>query len=311
MQKNSTTTTSKQSKSKTTAKPRFRITERDIQMMEANYKYRILDSKQHQRLFFAHTTTGVQCRLRLRLLAESGFLHSKEQMTLLSEGNKPRIYFLDTKGAHFLANQYDVEVEELDWRPNEWNVGQNFVEHTLKTNDIRISFEQAAEKHGFIVQNWLDDRALKRHQAEDSIEITDSKGRKQKAAAIADGHFEVLTNKRGYHFSLETDLRTITAKSSEGAKNERDWSRRIKVILEYYHSGKYEKRYNTTSMRWLTVTTGEKRLEHLKHVTEQNSGRVRFWFATFDRIQQADVDILYSPIWNVAGREGLYPLIDQ
>lgn len=305
----STTKTSKKAQTtKQKNKPGFRLIARDIEIIRAVYEYRVLDTLQIQKLFFSDNTTGVQCRLRLRHLTKNGYLHSQEQLTLLSEGNKPKANFLNSKGAELLVEMLEIEQKELDWRPREWEVGSQFLHHLLKTNDIRIQFILSAHKNGFTIQNWLDDRSLRRFLVEDTVFITNPKGAKEKAAAIADGHLTLVTPRRPYHLSLETDLRTVTGNASGLAKNDRDWARRINVVLEYYHSGKYEKRYNSTSMRWLTVTTGEKRLENLKKITEDSNGKVRFWFTTFDRISQGD--IIIDPLWSIAGREGVYPLID-
>ena len=78
------------------------------------------------------------------------------------------------------------------------------------------------------------------------------------------------------------------------------------AFIEYYRSGKYHARYHTKSMRILTVTTGQKRLENLLAITEEVGGKARFWFTTFERILHAD--ILVDPIWNVAGADSLRSL---
>src|SRR5262245_43397516 len=105
----------------------FRITPRDIDITRTVYEYRALTSLQTQKLFFADNTTGVQCRLRLRHLARNGYLHMQEQLTRLSEGNKPRVYWLDKKGSQLVIEILGITSSELDWRPREWEVGPQFL----------------------------------------------------------------------------------------------------------------------------------------------------------------------------------------
>jgi hypothetical protein len=60
--------------------------------------------------------------------------------------------------------------------------------------------------------------------------------------------------------------------------------------------------------RVLTITTGEKRAQHLRQITEKNGGKAKYWFTTFDIVSPAT--ILTAPIWTVASWEGKYSLTD-
>jgi len=59
--------------------------------------------------------------------------------------------------------------------------------------------------------------------------------------------------------------------------------------------------------RVLTVTTTQKRLEHLRQATEAAGGQNRFWFTTFDQVTPETV--LTAPIWQVAGADKCYALL--
>jgi hypothetical protein len=61
--------------------------------------------------------------------------------------------------------------------------------------------------------------------------------------------------------------------------------------------------------RVLVVTTGSKRLEHMKRITETLGGKSRYWFTTME--QATSQPILTTPIWAVAGRDGLHTLIED
>src|SRR4051812_13110243 len=83
---NRSTTTNSKGKQATTQNKSlgFRLTPRDINILRSVYEYRALDSLQIQKILFSDNTTGVTCRLRLRHLSGNGFLHTEEQLTLLS-----------------------------------------------------------------------------------------------------------------------------------------------------------------------------------------------------------------------------------
>jgi hypothetical protein len=241
--------------------------------------------------------------MRLKLLFHHGYLFRDEQPTKLTEGRRPLVHFLDQKGAALLQERGFWQ-EEIDWRPEHNQVGSSFIEHLLRTNDVRVAMVVAAEKGGFTIKKWLDDGTLKRRQMKDHVTFTGPQGARLKAAVIPDGYFILGNAEYDSHHFLEVDLRTVTGQS--GRWGRRDWHRKVRAYLAYYHSGQYEKRYGTTKGRVLTVTTGERRLENLKTITEKAGGRSRFWFSTFEQLTPDAV--LTQPIWQVAAREGRYAL---
>jgi hypothetical protein len=103
---------------------------------------------------------------------------------------------------------------------------------------------------------------------------------------------------------VEIDRGTVTGESTKWEN--RDWSRKVLSYLTYYHSGQYQARYQTKSLRILTITTTEKRLATLKQATEKAGGRSRFWFTTQDKATTED--ILTAPIWQKAGQLGAFAL---
>jgi hypothetical protein len=289
-----------------------RLTERDAEIVMAVYRYRALTSPLVQKLFFEtngstgeHNSAGklnTRCQLRLQRLFEYGYLARDEQPQKLSDGRRPYMYRLTARGAALVQELLDDE--ELDWRPGEQPVSPFFLEHLLATNTVRVAITVAARHHGFTVEEWLDDRTLKRRQMTDTVTLRGPNGATQRAAVVPDGFFVLKTPSALYHHFLEVDLRTVTGLSSQWQR--RDWARKVAAYLEYYRSGRYTERYKTQGLRVLTVTTGEKRLDNLRSVTEKTGGRGRFWFSTFERIERNDV--LVDPIWTVASKEGLYAL---
>lgn len=281
--------------------PTFRLTERDHEIIRAVYEYRVLTTKQLSDLLFVPVDVLVppppnsRCLHRFKILYHAGLLQRFELPNLLTEGRRPFLYRLDKGGATLLAAVRQCPVEELDWGQGE-HVGHQFLEHLLKTNDVRVAIVRSANRHGFTIEQWLDDKTLKTYQ-KDTVTLTSSTGRKQSAALVPDGYVHLNTGTHHYHQFLETDLSSVTISSMNWGR--RTWARKVQAYIQYYRSGKYHERYHTKSMRVLTVTTGQKRLENLRAITAESGGKSRFWFTTFERILQSDV--LVDPIWDVAG----------
>ena len=290
--------------------PRFRITPRDVEILTAVYEYRVLTAPQIDQLFFTPATQDTpatpssRCQRRLMLLYHHGFLERREQLVTLTEGAKPLMYVLDTKGVALLADMWDVDEHELDWHPRDKTVSPQFLAHHLAINTVRIAVTLAARAHGFTIEKWFDERLLRREHMVDTVTITGERGRKEKAAVVPDSYFLLSTGTHRYHLFLEVDMATVTGDSPVVGR--RDWRRKIAAYLAYYNSGKYAERYQSTGLRVLTVTTSEQRLLNLKQITERVGGKARFWFTTL--AQATPAAILTVPICQVAGREGLHSL---
>jgi Replication-relaxation len=286
--------------------PGFRLTQRDVEIIKAIGEYRALTTAQVERLFFRpqHVTNGVnaRCKLRLKLLFHHGYIDRDEQPTKLSEGRKPLVNFLSRLGAEYLSH---LEGYQVDWHPKNNDVSYPFLEHLLATNDVRIAVTLSAKHNDYEITTWLDEKTLKSPQMKDRIVIKGERGGKEKAAVVPDSYFRIATQEDFYNFFLECDMGTVTVDAT--GEGRRDFMRKVKAYLIYYSSGLYEKRYQSRDMRVLTVTTSERRMENLISVTQVAGGKGRFWFTTFAALKQGD--ILTSPIWRVASREGLYPLL--
>ena len=129
----------------------FRMTARDEEILRAVYRFRVLTSVQIERLLFLTPgkpkPSNTRCNLRLQGLFHHGFLARSEQVQKITDGRKPLLYFLDRRGAEYLAAQDETEVTALDWRPSHNRISPLFLDHLLQTNDVRIDIELACKLH--------------------------------------------------------------------------------------------------------------------------------------------------------------------
>jgi DNA-binding MarR family transcriptional regulator len=267
----------------------MRLTERDKAIIHAVHTYRVLRQAQLERLFFGSQSTAQRV---LQRLYQHGFLERKFFPVLT--GRSPTMYVLDKKGAELLRSDYGLE--NLVWYPSSKELKTEFLEHTTAINEFRITVTLAAQFAGYELLNWQGENDLKAQY--DRVRIMTGHGKSQMISLIPDSYF-VLKTPRGFaHFFLELDRGTMTTKRFKS---------KIQAYLAYYQSGAYSKRYNSRSMRVVTVTNGVKRLENLKTVTEDAKGKHQFWFALASDLTP-DI-VLSASVWQIAGEMEKQPLI--
>jgi Replication-relaxation len=281
------------------------LTERDREILRQVHLLRLTTREQVERLLFPpengqdHWTKTSKARMRLRLLYQHRYLERIPMPVGSGTWAWQPVYRLGRKGAELVASELGRTAQELPY----WGKGddkdhrtskasQLFLSHTLSINDVRIAITEAAQAHGYKVEKWLDETHLKSQEMKDHVTVTSDQGRSSKMAVIPDAYFILHLGDRRAHFFLEVDRATIT---------NRRWRMRILAYLELIRSGKYQARYQTRSLRILTVTTTDERLLNLKQTTERTGGKDLFWFTTLDQVTQANV--LSSPIWLLANDE--------
>jgi len=305
---------------KTTAKtpPRFSLTERDAEALMAICTYRALVPQQVEQILGFNPTyvngvrkTHSNCERRLRLLTQHGYLIRTEQM-MGRTGRRPLVYWLSPHGAAEVALARGVSMSELDWRPRQHEVGQLFLDHVLSCNDFRISVTLAAKRLGVQLVEWLDDTMLRREYASDKVTILNKEGKPEQAFLVPDSY--VVLNEAGdiRRAAVEVDRRTVTGASEISGQH--DWQRKIAVYQAWFQrGGLHEKRYGTHAGRVLVITTGQRRLENLKRITERvleeqgEKQAARYWFTTADQVTPDSV--ISQPIWAVSCRQGLFSLL--
>ena len=270
----------------------MRLTRRDVDVLVAVQRHRVLRRDQIVRLLFPSKNTANE---RLKRLYQHRFLQRRWLAVEYGQGMGQALYLLDARGADLVAQSLGIDREGLRWRPSHNGVSLPFLEHTLLINDVRIAVALAAMCAGYQLECWVTEEEL--NARPDYVYVSGPKTRKR-IAVIPDGYFVLHLGDRRAHLFLEADRATVSNKR---------WAARIRAYSEYVRSGQYTRRYGARSLRVLTVTTGPRRLANLKRTTEGAKGRGLFWFTTAE--QAATDSILAEPIWQVAGTEGSFSLV--
>jgi hypothetical protein len=294
--------------------PPLRMTQRDFDIIHAVYKYRALTTSQIETLLFPPSpgrpySRKKRCQSRAKILFHHKWLFRDAMPVKPSERKQPLVYTLDSKGIEHLAVELDLRPRQVGKRssPRLASVSYSFLQHTLLVNELQILFEVATRREGFELKEWRDQGTLRGYN--DKMTIRGPRDGKQTVTVIPDLYLWLSTGVRDFHNFCEVDLKTVVIKydKDEG----RDWKRRVKGYIKYYDSGKYQQRYPAAgkSMRVLVVTLTGARLTNILEVIEKVAGKrkTRFWLTTFDRLTSDT--ILTEPVWKIAGRDGLHPLV--
>jgi hypothetical protein len=256
------------------------------------YESRVLTTQQLQALFFPSMH---QAYARLAALYHHGFLDRRFQGVYIDKMNTPIMYVLDKRGAELLQAEFG---KDIDWQPSHKDVSTQFLEHTLAINEVKIAITLGCQSNSdFELLDWLSESDLKADY--DRVTIRLSSGKNKAISLIPDSYFALSTPLGQSHCFLELDRGTMTVKR---------FKEKILAYQQYYKTGLYQERYQTRSLRILTVTTSEVRANNLKEAAEELNGKQRFWFTTLEQLQENS--ILFDPIWQVATQSEVRPLVD-
>jgi hypothetical protein len=280
-----------------TTPPRISLTERDIAIIDVVYRCRALTQVQIEHLVL-HGKHNSYTQSRLADLYDCGYVYRHFLPTPYGIAPSPIVYVLDEAGATLLRQWYGEPIKWTKWQKH---IKRDFLTHTLEINDVRIAIVEACKNTGYTVTKWVGEHVVKAKY--DRVDIGNDTGKDPYAPILPDSYFvleDTTSQKPPLHFFLELDRGTMTQKR---------FQTKIRAYTAYLKSGAYTRRYGTRSLRVLTVAEGEKRLKYLKATTEKVEGKNRFWFAALSKLMRNSA--LTTPIWQVAGREGLFCLIDS
>lgn len=268
---------------------------RDLEILKTVYEYRAITHTQLTHLVFERNHPSVATK-RLYRLYHNGYL---ERLFLPVRGGvavSPTVYVLAEKGARELS--LSGAYLNFFWSKDHLKIGTLFLGHTLSIAEFRLQVTLACRKAGIEVVEWRGERELKKDY--DKVEVTTSSGTTFQQPIIPDGYFILQTPQGKRHFVLELDRGTMEGKRFKA---------KVQGYTEYFKSGAYHQRYGTKSLRVLTVTETQRRMNNLKAITERAGGKTRFWFTTLPECATASV--IHQPLWQVAGREEKSALLEQ
>jgi hypothetical protein len=273
--------------------PSFRLTERDKQILETIHAFDgMLSLRQIDQLFFSGAGR-TQPRSRMRTLYVHGYVNTPDKKTVHRVPRNETIYWLNTKGAEVTAARNGEALTGFPWRNKpRWS----WLEHDLAVNDFRIRILEACNTLPALeLRHWIPESSFLADPDTITYRVRDGKQKKRQVRpdsffTISPVRSQQSETRQPFAFLLEVDMATHS--------NPRFAREKIAAGLAYLKSRAYQERFGLRYGRWLVVTTGERRLEHLRETTKLAGGGDLFLFTTFGRVATAPV--LTAPIWVLA-----------
>jgi hypothetical protein len=240
-------------------------------------------------LTLPQVATLFQCDLRtteliLTRLVKAGYLAGVKR-PVLDSGTPDTVYALAQRGSDLMASRLGIDRRLVRWRKYHNYVGLPFVEHRLAVNDVRIAFTLGAPMHGYRIEGWWYELAIKE-------DVDDPDEKAPPLVIRPDAYIRLLAGSRRLHLFLEVDMST-ESHVRFGAK--------LRRYLAYRESRMFRLRFGGRSFRILTVAPTLTRARALRRVGEVQGGERMFWFAPLADIA---AERIVEPVWELAGREG-------
>jgi hypothetical protein len=300
----------------------FRMTERDMRVIDSVHRYRVLDRNQVERLYFASPGMNTnQAIERLKFLYEHGYLERlyrpqyppQVQSIHLANTRRGPVYRLAAGGAKLLAEERGLPMRQFNyWRNSDDRDSQRslitdqFIEHMVTLADIRIAVEHAAIVAGGTIEIWRDEVELRRMQTWDTIVVEPAPKSKSCVKVTPDGYFVLTTagGQRGYFF-IEADRGTESIKER--------WRQKLLGYKGMLSTGIFHKRYGAhpgTAFRVLVTTPTIWRAQNIHAATTRyGAAELASLFLCAPISDVTSKDALRAPIWLRGGTTGAQALL--
>lgn len=276
---------------------RFKLTERDSELLVDLYKHRFLTARQAQRLHFPSMQTAYR---RLRLLQTARYVASFTVANI-----DESIFMVSPVGLQAVAEALGVDRDQLKWsetktKPRDYY----FMRHFLAINDFRITLKLACENSGILLLGFIPDYYGEKSDKGAVTKyirdvICDVVRERQEVSHTPDGVFALEKDGRVALFFLEIDRGTeVVGDIDKGVLKS------IRFYAHYLLDGKYQ-RYAADfgvqefkGFRSLYVTTTAARIVNIRRATEKldvpPKSRRFHWITTEDLVT---AESIFTPIW--------------
>jgi len=262
---------------------------RDREIMVGLYAFRLLTSQQILRLFDFGCTRRVNSRLRK--LYDHHYLSRTFLPTVRGSGKS--IYYLGPQGVAVVAEELGVDSVLIKKKAKKISqLRELFLAHALQLNELRITFSHAIHDHPEMsLESWIGESECGQEYSVYSY------GRKMVRKFRPDGYFRFWSLGKLHSFFIELDRSTMS---------QARFKSKVQTYLEFARLGFYRERFGVKFFRVLVITLTAERLANIKRTVEAVTDRI-FLFTTLDQITSENA---FGHIWQRAGYQGLYPLVE-
>lgn len=270
--------------------PPHTFTKRDQQILLTIYAYDgVLADYQIDRLFFHNRR---QMYNRMSKLFHNGYVAKPNRKDRYSLDYT--VFWLDKKGAEFVAQQQGIPLSELSWRKPHERWSQTI--HDVTVGDIRITVTEAlAALPGYELLEWIPSRIF--WATPDAVAFTDSQGRSKKRFVRPDAYFHLKSG----HGERERHSRLLLELDRRTEPNKRFVDEKVIPGIAYLKSSAYKERFGVNSGRWLVISMGAERVENMLKAAKKIEGADVFHYTTLKEALEPGA-FFTKPIWRRSTR---------
>ncbi len=280
---------------------RFRLGVPDLKIIGALRVLSCSSAQQLLRLLGYSPASLTYVQMRLKRLADAGYLERHYLPRPSRAGSAPLLYRLTRKSIPLLQDQ-GLELP-YRLRPSEASAhGYLHLMHTLEVNDVLIAATVLArETPGLELSRIVHERALQTNP----ITVTVAGETQQ---VIPDGFLDLRFGQEQYCLLLELD---------RGTHGQQAWKRKVRGFIGLA-DGPYERVFGTTSLTFMVLTTsGEARAEMLLNWTAEELKTLNraeldelFCIAAADPATLEPQRLFLDRYWLSPGRSDPLPLLE-
>jgi len=242
----------------------LRLQKRDLELVRTVFLHRIVRRDDLLKLGFFRSVG--RCNQRLSELVQAGWLRRVEGINGVT--NHQSLYAAGKASSSHLRIALDLPIEEVN-RHCRTNEGPLLVEHALRTLDFRVRIQQGAENHLLHLEEWLCEP-----ECLHEFHMTSGPSKSWEKVVIKPDAFFRLNGKA--HF-LEVDLGNVSLPR---------YDQKLNRYRKYAQCGAFADAYGVDRFAVLTVTVGERRLDHIAELTCMGFQHL---ITTWPRIEQYGV----------------------
>jgi hypothetical protein len=273
------------------------LTPRDLQILRAVYRYRLLRSTHLIALSDGSRQTTLR---RLQLLFHNGYLdRPAAQLDWYVRGSEPLAYALGNRGAEALAAGGELKSSALRWETKNRDFSRLFLRHTLAVAEVMVAFEVACrDQEG--VTLIRPEEVLKAAPPETRRlrlpfrwQVDVREGEKfHRLGVEPDRVFglrlaDAPEGRQVAYFFLEADRGTMPV--ARKGLLQTSFRRKLLAYQETWRQGLHKAHLGIPNFRVLTVTTGEERVRHLVAACRSIAGQRLFLFAGEEVLRRGGV----------------------
>lgn len=245
--------------------------------------------------------TQIQAHLKLsqrwtqQLLSElyrNGFVFRK--FAMVDKGSSEGIYFLDSMGAYYLANSYEMTRRDFPWSHKDNAVAPEKTNHTLSITAIRLAVECSCNIRSGIklIKFWGERRSGRR-----SFSV-----HKEQLEISMDAEIDLLLEIEGSKY-----LETVFIEYDSGFEDIRQIREKIKRYDQYYASKEFSDQYQTIPSILIVCENEISMRRFTRAIQDSSSEKSKYWIGLMEDVLE---DPFAAPVKTAEGisRNGIIDL---